>query len=163
MTECLSPARTGFPVTAGTDQEGQSFGPLFDHRSDRPESDVFESVDFGILLQGFNLPEFVPEHMETVVAPDGGTTTVTVPPTEYIEVEMVAGAGPPVHYQPIILNGRRLWLTSRNNVLFLPWPFRYRLVYHGSALGSFTVYQVPTPFEYMNAVAVRMNREYLGG
>lgn len=127
--------RTGFPVNAATEQEKGQFRLLFGPDSTSDVSHVIEAVEYGFLIQAFNLQA-----------------------DDVLVVEMVAGLDAGGYQERMKINGQEVRITADNNVVFLPWPFRYqvRKIQGSSPVGSFTVYAVPVPFEYMGAVAGSM-------
>ena len=125
--------RYGEPVSAAREQEKGLARPymLFGPDSTDTLSHVIEAVDHGFLIQAFQLQ---------------GDAVLTV--------QMVAGTGAADYAEDIIIDGQRIRVTPDNNVVFLPWPFRFRLQYSGSQmLGSFTVYAVPVHATFFEAVA----------
>jgi len=128
VTECFGSVRTGFPISAATEQEKKHYRLLFGPDSIDPVSHVIEAVDHGFLLQAFNLGQ-----------------------SDVLEVEMVAGADSASYAQPVMINGQPVRVTADNNLVFLPWPLRYQLrkVQGSTPLGGFMVYAVPVPFEFM--------------
>lgn len=125
--------RYGEPISAAREQERGQARPymLFGPDSTDNLSHVIEAVDHGFLIQAFGLQ---------------GDAALTV--------RMSAGQGMSDYEEDIQLFGNRVRVTETNNVVFLPWPFRYRLQYTGSQpLGSFIVYAVPVHTTFLEPVA----------
>lgn len=130
--------RYGRKTSAGFEQDRGEPRPymLFGPDSVDPISHVIEAVDHGFMFQAFGLK---------------GDATLTL--------QMVAGQRAADYAEDIIVDGRRIRLTADNNVEFVPWPFRYRMVYTGTqTLGSFTVYAVPVPVGFFEPVANSWSR-----
>ena len=128
MTGCAPTGiRTGFPISAARESEKAHWRLVFGPQSLEPVSHVIEAVDSAFLLLGFNLDA-----------------------ADVFEVDMVAGATNTEYSGPIIIDGQKVTLSGGNNLVFLPWPLRYRLrkVAGPTPLGQFMVYAQPVPFEY---------------
>lgn len=77
-----------------------------------------------------------------------------------VTVQMVVGCKEGDLYEDVCIAGKKLTLTGSpcNNVLLIPVPGRYRLIYTGHNLGGFHVFAYPVSLDAMAAAAPILNK-----
>lgn len=103
---------------------------LFDEHSTATASNVVLAHAHGQLFQAFGLAA-----------------------GDIIRLQMVSGTYQNEVVQDVIIGGLPAQLTADNNILFVPFPGRFRLQYTGGNLGAFHAYSMPVPFEHYPAMA----------
>lgn len=127
--------KIGLPVQSASDpasvaESGRaSWTTLFDGRSTVPTSHIVTAAHSGLLLQAFGLES-----------------------NEALNVQMVVGTHEGDKFENIMIRAQPLALSWDNNVLFIPFPGRFRLSYSGDRLGSIYAYASPAPYGTLQAV-----------
>lgn len=103
---------------------------LFDERSMATASNVVMAQGHGLLFQAFGLQG-----------------------ADNIRLQMVSGTPQHEVVQDVLIGGLQAQLTAENNILFVPFPGRFRLQYTGAHLGDFYACSTPVPYEYYPAMA----------
>jgi len=103
---------------------------LFDERSTQTASAVVIAHGHGLLFQAYGLQ-------------DGDS----------IRLQMVSGTYHDEVVQDVIVGSLRAQLTADSNVMFVPFPGRFKLQYAGANLTRFHAYSMPVPFEHYPAMA----------
>lgn len=103
---------------------------LFDERSTQTASAIVIAHGHGLLFQAYGLQA-----------------------GDSIRLQMVSGSYHDEVVQDVIVGRLRAQLTVDSNVMFVPFPGRFKLQYTGSNLTKFHAYSVPVPYEHYPAMA----------